>query len=210
MNAAMLLVVSKDADKTDTRPDLDRMVRVAAGRRAGLQATVLHASDGRRCPEEHTLGPLALVRCSTGSQYRRIPAPPMPRVRTLAFVVTAVLAIAAGAFAQVHTAVVLDQAEQPLPGATVSLIRGATVVATTVTNAAGAFTFERAQPDDVLEVSLGGFQTVRVRVAGAARIMLMTRDSAIQPSMCSSDIWTRPTRDSFRRSLRPTWWCTKP
>jgi hypothetical protein len=48
-----------------------------------------------------------------------------------------VLAIAAGASAQVHTAVVLDQAEQPLPGATVSLIRGATVVATTVTNAAG-------------------------------------------------------------------------
>jgi opacity protein-like surface antigen len=97
----------------------------------------------------------------------------MPRVRTLAFVVTAVLAIAAGASAQVHTAVVLDQAQQPLPGATVSLVRGTTIVATTVTNAAGAFTFERAQPDDVLEVSLGGFQTVRVRVAGAARITLM-------------------------------------
>ncbi|HKW03103.1 MAG TPA: TonB-dependent receptor [Vicinamibacterales bacterium] len=96
----------------------------------------------------------------------------MPRVRTLALVVTAVLAMAGAASAQVHTAVVLDQAEQPLPGATVSLVRGSTIVATTVTNADGTFSFAGVQPTDVLEVSLGGFQTVRVLVAGAARITL--------------------------------------
>src|SRR5262252_1053992 len=96
----------------------------------------------------------------------------MPRSRTLALVAAVVLLVPGRAMAQAPSSVVVDESTHPLPGATVSLLRDGIVIATTVTNADGAFAFESTRADDLVEVSLSGFQTLRVPVANAARITL--------------------------------------
>src|SRR5262245_35891009 len=96
----------------------------------------------------------------------------MPCSRTLAFFAAVVLLVPVRAIAQVPSSVVLDESNHPLPGATVSLVREGVVIATTVTNADAAFAFDAARADDFVEVSLNGFQTLRVPLANAARITL--------------------------------------
>jgi hypothetical protein len=96
----------------------------------------------------------------------------MPFSRLLALAAAFVVGFPVPALAQAPSSVVVDESNQPLPGATVSLVRDGAVVATTLTSADGTFTFAAARPNDLIEVSLSGFQRVRVPLASAARITL--------------------------------------
>lgn len=75
-------------------------------------------------------------------------------------------------YAQVRPTSVVDQTDQPLPGATVSLLRAEVVVATSTTDTAGLVTFPQALPGDVLQVSLPGFESVSVPWTLGARLVL--------------------------------------
>ena len=92
--------------------------------------------------------------------------------RWLAIAAAFVMSAPVPAPAQVPPTVVVDESNQPLPGVTVSLVRDGAVVAMAATNADGIFVFERTRPDDLVEVSLAGFQAVRVPLAGTSRITL--------------------------------------
>jgi len=67
---------------------------------------------------------------------------------------------------------VKDQTELPLVGVTVELIDGGEVVASTVTDGSGEFSFEPAPDGDTVVASLDGFETARVPRADAERITL--------------------------------------
>lgn len=68
--------------------------------------------------------------------------------------------------------IVIDQTSSPLPGVTVQLLDGASVVASTTTSGDGSFTFDWRRPGLQVRASLKGFETVTVPWAEAARIVL--------------------------------------
>lgn len=68
--------------------------------------------------------------------------------------------------------VVEDQTKLPLVGATVQLIDRGDVVASTVTDGAGAFSFDPQLAGDTVVASLDGFETARVPRGDAGRITL--------------------------------------
>ena len=64
---------------------------------------------------------------------------------------------------------VVDPAGSPVPGATLELLRGATVIAKTVSDGNGAWTFEKLAPGEYqIRVTLAGFATtvVSLRIEG--------------------------------------------
>jgi hypothetical protein len=67
---------------------------------------------------------------------------------------------------------VKDQTELPLVGVTVELIAGGEVVASTVTDVAGEFSFDPVPAGDTIVASLDGFETARVPRADAERLTL--------------------------------------
>ena len=85
----------------------------------------------------------------------------------------AATALAASASAQSVRGVVVDQTGLPLPGATVQVIDGATVVATLTTGDDGTFTLDGALAGGVVVASLDGFEPAQVTRANASRIMLL-------------------------------------
>lgn len=76
------------------------------------------------------------------------------------------------AWGQGARGVVLDQTGLPLPGASVQLLNGSTVVTSTTTRGDGTFTIANALPGTTVLVSLDGFETTRVLRGDAARIVL--------------------------------------
>src|SRR5712671_1333628 len=103
----------------------------------------------------------------------------MKKIGRLARMVGLVLAVAAtpapGAAqeAQSVRGVVVDQTGLPLPGATVNLLDGATVVATLTTGPDGTFFIDAAIAGNVVLASLQGFEETRVGRGEAARIVLL-------------------------------------
>jgi hypothetical protein len=74
--------------------------------------------------------------------------------------------------AQTKAGVVLDQTGLPLPGATIRLVDGGTIIATVTTHEDGSFEIDQALPGATIAVSLDGFETSRVDRAAGARIVL--------------------------------------
>jgi len=68
--------------------------------------------------------------------------------------------------------VVVDQTGLPLPGAHVEVHRGDRVVLSIDTGLDGGFDISALAPDDVIDVSLDGFETAHVPAAKALRIIL--------------------------------------
>src|SRR5258708_478006 len=87
--------------------------------------------------------------------------------------VLAVVATGAPAFAQSVRGVIVDQTGLPLPGATVQVLDGTTVVTTLTSGADGTFVIDGALPGSSIVASLQGFEETRVTRAGAARITLL-------------------------------------
>jgi hypothetical protein len=77
------------------------------------------------------------------------------------------------AYSQTTTSgVVVDQTGLPLPGVQIEVKRGTEIVATTVAGSDGTFSIPSGNPDDVVNVTLDGFEPARVPLSRAARIVL--------------------------------------
>ena len=91
------------------------------------------------------------------------------------------------ACAQPDTGQVLDQTGLALPGATVQLFDGPSLVSTVATDSQGRFSFDRKLTGDVIAVSLAGFETVRVSRGAIKRVVLALHASdtttVVAPSM---------------------------
>jgi hypothetical protein len=83
-----------------------------------------------------------------------------------------VLALPASVLAQNTTGVVVDQTGLPLPGVQISVMHGTDVVATTVSGSDGTFSVSVTGPEDVLDLTLDGFEPARVLSDRANRIVL--------------------------------------
>ncbi len=93
--------------------------------------------------------------------------------RLLGLLLLAAAGTAAPAVAQSVRGVVVDQTGLPLPGATVQVRDGATVVATIMTGDDGTFTIDGAIAGDLVVASLDGFEEARLPRAAATRIVLL-------------------------------------
>lgn len=91
--------------------------------------------------------------------------------RAAGYLVIALLVPAAGR-AQALRGVVVDQTDLPLPGVTIQVLDGATIVRSFVTDGDGSFSIDAAPPGAFISASLEGFETARVPRAQAARIVL--------------------------------------
>jgi hypothetical protein len=91
--------------------------------------------------------------------------------RALAFALVA-LGIPALALAQNISGVVVDQTGLPLPGVPIEVTRGTNVVTSTVSGADGTFSIANVAPDDVVNLTLDGFEPAHVPVSRASRIVL--------------------------------------
>src|SRR6267378_2187566 len=67
---------------------------------------------------------------------------------------------------------VVDQTGLPLPGATVEIVAGSAVVASTITGADGTYAFDTSADGERVSVSLEGFESTTVARSAAARIVL--------------------------------------
>jgi len=74
--------------------------------------------------------------------------------------------------AQTTSGVVVDQTGLPLPGVQIDVMRGTTVIESIVSGSEGTFSISAVSPDDVLNLTLEGFEPAHVPVARAARIVL--------------------------------------
>lgn len=83
-----------------------------------------------------------------------------------------VLGLPALALAQTTSGVVIDQTGLPLPGVQIEVTRGATVVESTFSGADGTFSIATTTADDVVNLTLDGFEPAHVPVSRAARIVL--------------------------------------
>ena len=92
--------------------------------------------------------------------------------RTVGFLL-ALSASPVSGWAQTVRGVVVDQTGLPLPGATVQVLDGTTVVATFRSAGDGTFLIDGAFAGDAVVASLNGFEPARVQRADASRIMLL-------------------------------------
>ena len=91
--------------------------------------------------------------------------------RALAFALVA-LGVSSLALAQNISGVVVDQTGLPLPGVQIEVKRGADVVSNTISGADGTFSIANAAPDDIVNLTLDGFEQARVPASRAARVVL--------------------------------------
>ena len=82
------------------------------------------------------------------------------------------LSFAAPALAQTTSGVVVDQTGLPLPGVQIDVTRGAATVTSTVSGADGTFSIQTVAPDDIVNLTLDGFEPAHIPVSRAARIVL--------------------------------------
>ena len=123
----------------------------------------------------------------------------------LAVAALAFAALSASASAQGVRGVVLDQTGLPLPGATVELFDGATLVTSLTTEADGTFLIDAAIAGDAVAASLDGFETTRVPRHDAARITLniahaVESTTVVAPAVAPSS----PTENLLGNTLSAT------
>ena len=82
------------------------------------------------------------------------------------------LGLPAFALAQTTSGVVVDQTGLPLPGVQIEVTRGTDVVTSTISGADGTFSLPALTADDIVNVTLDGFEAAHVPVARAGRIVL--------------------------------------
>lgn len=90
----------------------------------------------------------------------------------LALLLVLLLSFPALALAQTTSGVVIDQTGLPLPGVQIEVKRGEAVVTSTVSGADGTFSISTVAPDDIVNLTLDGFEPAHVPVARATRIVL--------------------------------------
>src|SRR6267378_8672741 len=96
----------------------------------------------------------------------------MKRMALLGGALLALTSIPAETVAQTVRGIVLDQTGLPLPGATLQLFNGSTLIASVTTGADGSFAIENTLVGDAVTVSLDGFEPVRLPRGDAGRIVL--------------------------------------
>lgn len=110
------------------------------------------------------------------------------RARLLAVLIAALVPVvgAAQTHAQPVRGAIVDQTELPLPGVRVDLVRAGNVVATTVTDASGAFVLTGVSSSDTIVATLDGFETMRVPPAQASRIVMPLARTAVVTQVTAS------------------------
>ncbi len=104
----------------------------------------------------------------------------MARCARLVGVVLTLTAISVSVAAQGVRGVVVDQTGLPLPGVRVDLYHGSNILQNLTTEADGGFILADGAADDIVELTLEGFETTRVPVSAARRIVLpLARTSEI-------------------------------
>jgi hypothetical protein len=83
-----------------------------------------------------------------------------------------VLGVPCLALSQTTSGVVIDQTGLPLPGVRIEVTRGPDVVVATVSGADGTFSLATVAPDDVVNLTLDGFEPAHIPVSRAGRIVL--------------------------------------
>jgi len=110
----------------------------------------------------------------------------------LALLVLLIAGMAHSARAQAVNGVIVDQTGLPLPGATVQLLNGRTVVKTVVTGGDGSFSFDSHLPGSSVTASLDGFQPATVARSAAARIVLVIAHAAETTTVVGSALAPAP------------------
>ncbi|HUK32688.1 MAG TPA: carboxypeptidase-like regulatory domain-containing protein, partial [Vicinamibacterales bacterium] len=72
----------------------------------------------------------------------------------------------------VTSGVVVDQTGLPLPGVQLEVKHGAETVSTTVSGSDGTFSIPSDNPEDIVDVTLDGFEPARVPVSRVSQIVL--------------------------------------
>ena len=102
----------------------------------------------------------------------------MVRLSRTVGLILALAAVSVPALAQGVRGVVLDQTGLPLPGATVQVLDGASVMTTLTTAPDGTFVIDAELGGDVVVASMHGFEDARVTRADAAKITLLIARAA--------------------------------
>jgi hypothetical protein len=98
-----------------------------------------------------------------------------------------VLSIGMPALAQITTSgVVVDQTGLPLPGVQIEVKRGSETVISTVSGSDGTFLLPAANPDDVVNVTLDGFEPAHVPASRAAHIVLEVKHATESTTVVAS------------------------
>jgi len=92
--------------------------------------------------------------------------------RTILATALVLLGLPAFALAQATSGVVVDQTGLPLPGVQIDVMHGTDIVTSTVSGADGTFSLPALAPDDVVNVTLDGFETAHVPAGKAGRVVL--------------------------------------
>ena len=90
------------------------------------------------------------------------------------------------ASAQTTSGVVLDQTGLPLPGVQIEVRRGNDLVASTTSGSDGTFSIGTSNPDDVVNLTLDGFEPAHVPVSRAARIVLEVQHATESTTVVAS------------------------
>src|SRR5438128_1573592 len=93
-------------------------------------------------------------------------------MRIVSVTTVLLLTLSLSAAAQAVRGVVLDQTGLPLPGVTVNVLEGTTVTATVTSRPDGTFEIPDIIRGSLLQVTLEGFEAVKVLRSDATRIML--------------------------------------
>ena len=115
--------------------------------------------------------------------------------RALAFALVA-LSIPALALAQNISGVVIDQTGLPLPGVQIEVKRGADVMTSTVSGADGTFSIANVAPDDVVNLTLDGFEPAKIPVSRASHIVLEVAHATETTTVVASVLTSSPRRIS--------------
>ena len=92
--------------------------------------------------------------------------------RTILATALFLLGLPALALAQTTSGVVIDQTGLPLPGVQIEVTHGTDVVTSTVSGADGTFSLPALAADDIVNLTLDGFEPAHVPAARAGRIVL--------------------------------------
>ena len=96
----------------------------------------------------------------------------MRRMTLLGGALLALTSIPAETVAQTVHGIVVGQTGLPLPGATLQLFNGSTLITSVTTGADGSFEIENTLVGDAVTVSLDGFEPALVPLGEAGRIVL--------------------------------------
>src|SRR5476649_455985 len=126
----------------------------------------------------------------------------MRRLLLLAVAALALASLSTAAAAQGVRSVVLDQTGLPVPGATVELFDGDTLVTSLTTEDDGTFVIDAAMAGDIVTASLEGFEKTRVPRHDAMRITLNIAHTAESTTVIAPVVApSSPTETSLGNTL---------